>query len=413
MNRFVMITIALAGAAWLSGCQHHPVYPDVGSVYVISSPTPCEVVIDGINTKRLTPAKIDGLKVGKHQVDVMHFGYKVWSQQVDIEPGTTKRLSASLAAMNYRVIKKVTLPISAASDMAYLPEIGKAYVTHSNWLTGLSAYQISDSDAIWQNYIEIGKTGQGQIAASSAAKRIYVECQDTITAINLSTENMIKRITTTRPMGYTEIVFSLDGNWAITADSSDRSLGIIDTKTDSVVRYINLDGKPTDVAISPDGRYLFVTCKESRKFLKVNFQSGLVENELSTGSYPGAIFFNNSWDILGFCNMGRDELTIVPVDISSWAAVNGPTLAYGEVVRGACFSGDGAYVWVVTTDLPIIGSPAPLPIGNIILIYLSSWQPVTYISSGQYPLAVYQSPDGKFLYLLEYYDILVFRTDTE
>jgi hypothetical protein len=415
MNRFAMVTVALAGLALLSGCQHQPVYPDVGSVYIISSPTPCEILIDGVNIRRSTPAKIDGIKVGKHQIGVMHFGYKVWTQQVDIEPGTTKRLSASLAAMNYRVITKTSLMVDGASDMAYLPNIGKAYVSNPNWLTGLSAYQISDSNVVWQNYVEIGKTGQGQIAASSAANRIYVDCLDTITAINLSTETIVKRVIAPRPMGYTQIIFSPDGNWAITADSTDRSLGIIDAKTDSFVRYINLSGKPTDVAMSPDGRYLFVTCKESRKFLKVNFQSGLVENELSTGSYPGAIFFNNSWDILGFCNMGTDELTVVPVDISGWAAINGPTLAYGEVVRGACFSGDGAYLWVVSTDLPIMEGdpPPPLPVGNISLVYLSFWQPVSHILSGQYPLAAYQSPDGKFLYLLEYYDILVFRTDTE
>jgi WD40 repeat protein len=409
-----MVTVALAGLALLSGCQHQPVYPDVGSVYVISSPTPCEVVIDGINTKRVTPAKIDGLTVGKHQVDVMHFGYKVWSQQVDIEPGTTKRLSASLAAMNYRVIIKVPLPISGSSDMAFVPELGKAFVSHPNWMNRISVYHIQDSTVTWQSYIDIGAIGHGQIAASQKANRIYVASQDTIIAVNLSTESVIKKIAPPRPMGYTQIILSPDGNWAITADSTDRSLGIIDAKTDSFVRYINLSGKPTDVAMSPDGRYLFVTCKESRKFLKVNFQSGLVENELSTGSYPGAIFFNNSWDILGFCNMGTDELTVVPVDISGWAAINGPTLAYGEVVRGACFSGDGAYLWVVSTDLPIMdGNPHPLPFGYIILIYLSSWQPVTMIGTGQLPAASYQSPDGKYLYVLEYYDILVFRTDTE
>ncbi len=394
-------------------CQHQPVYPDFGAVYIVSSPTPCEVVIDGINTKRVTPVKIDGIPVGRHQIDVMHYGYKVWTQHVDIEPGITKHLSASLPPMNYRVIKKVTLPISAASDMAYLPGIGKAYVTHSNWLTGLSAYQISDSDAVWQNYIETGKTGQGQIAASSAANRIYVECQDTIIAINLSTEGIVKRVVAPRPMGYTQIIFSQDGNWAITADSTDRSLGIIDAKADSFVRFINLAGKPTDVALDPAGRYLYVTCKDIQKFLRIDFQSGAVTNELPTRSYPGAIFYNNSWDILGFCNMGMEELTVVPVNISSWAAVSGPTLLYGQVVRGACFSGDGAYVWVVTTDVPVPGNPGPLPIGNIVLLYLSSWQPVTYLPSGQYPLAVYQSADRKYLYLLEYYDILIFRTDTE
>ncbi len=344
----------------------------------------------------------------------MHYGYKVWSEKVEIEPGTTKRVSVALTAMSYHIVSKLTLPVAGSSDMAFVPELGTAYVAHPDWMTKISVYQTYDSNIAWQRYIEVGAMGHGNIAASQKANRIYVACWDTIRAVNLSTETLIKKIITPRSMGYTRIVFSRDGNWAITADSTDKSLGIIDTKTDSVVRYIDLGGKPTDVTIDPLGQYLYATCYDIQRFLKINFQSGIIEGWLPTGAYSGAIFNDNGWNYLGFCNMGKSDLSFNPVDIDTWALISGCQIAYGEVVRGACFSGDGAYVWVLTTNLPILdGDPHPLPYGYIVLIYLSSWQPVVSMDSNQYPTTAYQSPDGKYLYILGFYDIMIFRTDTE
>ncbi len=67
MIRFISIISTAVFWLALSGCQHQPVYPDYGSVYIVSSPTPCEVMIDGKTTGRSTPVKIDGIQTGIHE----------------------------------------------------------------------------------------------------------------------------------------------------------------------------------------------------------------------------------------------------------------------------------------------------------------------------------------------------------
>ena len=199
----------------------------------------------------------------------------------------------------------------------------------------------------------------------------------------------------------------------ITANRLDRSLSIIDTGRDSVVRYIPLPGAPTDVAIDPVGQYLYVTLSDIHRFSKRELQSGAEASGFATGNTPGRIFWNEDWTTVGFCNIY--DRTFNPVTLSNWTMLNGLALPdmHHLLANGIVYAKDRTYLWAMESIIQDTCDDCKPGPGFLALVYTPTWTIVSLIEVGALPWVMAQSPNGKYLYLMEFYDILVFRTDTE
>ena len=76
--------------------------PTVGMADVRSTPPGAQIKIDGAAVGQ-TPATVDKLKPGAHQVEISRDGYNPWSQRVSIVAGKTLRVQADLARIQQQV----------------------------------------------------------------------------------------------------------------------------------------------------------------------------------------------------------------------------------------------------------------------------------------------------------------------
>jgi eukaryotic-like serine/threonine-protein kinase len=77
-----------------------------------STPSGAALSLDGAAPSRTTPAVLEHLKVGKHQIELQLAGHKPWSRAVELRAGETLRLEAELQKVSVAV--PATQPVVAS-----------------------------------------------------------------------------------------------------------------------------------------------------------------------------------------------------------------------------------------------------------------------------------------------------------
>lgn len=399
----------------LSGCQHKPVYPSSGAVYIESEPTGAEVLIDGESTKRQTPVKIDDISAGEHEISLRMFGLKLLRHNVTIEGGMTKRLYLSLHLLNPQVVA-ITKIKDFTDDAAFEPNTHKLYL--ANRSDYLYIFQIDGPNIYGPiESIYLGNSSwQRSVAVSREGNRIYA-ClwSDVIKAINFSTNEIIKNIPIPGAGKMKIVEFNNDGSLAFVADSLAKKIWIIDTKTDSLKDSICLQGSPSDLIIEPNNKYVYVTILEDKSLQEIDIISKTINRTAVTGQNPGGLFYNYQWTMIGFCNMTDLKASIIYR--SNWAMGTGPAENLGgEQLSGACITGDNSYLWMLEANLPYpSGNFLLCAQGSVVLVYIPTWRVARRFGVGKYPIKIFQSMDGLYVYIVNNYtgDVYILRTDTE
>ncbi len=399
----------------LSGCQHKPVYPTYGAVYIESKPTGAEVLIDGESTKRQTPVKIDGIPAGEHEISLRLFGLKLLRHNVTIEGGMTKRLNLSLQLLNPQMVDSVKIK-DFTDDAAFEPITHKLYL--ANRSDYLYIFQIDGPNIYGPiESIYLGNSSwQRSVAVSREGNRIYA-ClwSDVIKSINFSTNQIIKNISIPGAGKMKIVKFSDDGSAAYVADSIAKKIWIIDTKTDSLKDSICLQGSPSDLIIEPGNKYLYVTILNDKSLQEIDITHKTIYRTAAAGQNPGGLFHNFQWTVIGFCNMTDLKASIIYR--SNWAMGTGPAETLGgDQVSGACITGDNSYLWMLEAYLPYpSGDYLLCAPGSVVLVYIPTWRIARRFGVGKYPIKIFQSMDGLYVYIVNNYsgNMYILRTDTE
>ena len=403
------IGIILIGAyLLLNGCSHDPVYPDIGSLYVSTTPTGAEILIDGVTTGRFTPAKTDGIKAGYHQVTLKYYRCKEWTQPVEIKPGQTKMLMVALPLISPKVIQNYILR-NHGEDMAYVPEARKIFIASeaADYLTELT---LNDSTIISTASLPIGFTPL-LVAASFSANRIYtLISDDKLAVLELSSGILLKVISPPRYLDIKNLTFSADGQYVYTANAADSSICIYQTSGDSLIRTINLDGAPSEVTSDLSGNNLYVIFDKEKRLAKIDANTGSVLANTVTGKDPIGFFWGENYQTIGLCN--SSDRTLLLADAGNLASVTSPVFVYGQLTADGCFSPKSSYIWALQSYITAPGDDPPPP-GYLQLLYLPTNRFVGQYLVDRVPLKMAQSPDGRFIYVLNYLtrNIMVVRTD--
>lgn len=406
------IFILCLGLIIFSSCRHKPVYPETGSLLIVSDPSSSDIYIDGQPSSQRTPARLDGIPVGWRSIKIKHYGYKSNTLNVEVRAGELRRLNLRLSAIRPYKICQVS-HYGSGKDIAYDDVNQRIYLSHS-MVNRVSEYQAIDSMVVLSRYFVVGM-GPGCLACHGGLARLFVTVADTVKVINLNSGNIEAWSVPAVGANFLRLVFSPDGRAVLAADSAGQRILVLDPQNASLIRTINLPGVPSDIAIDGQGRSIYVTITEGQVFQKRDMETDAVINQMATGPLPGTIFRDETDSWCGYCNV-RGQ-TFVPIRVSTWSPIQTPTLPLpsplGDNIWGVCYAKNGDNIWILRTPVPETGNPAELPRGKLFLYDINTWNGVGNYTLGIFPLKMVPSRDGRYLYILEYFDVLVLKTDTE
>jgi hypothetical protein len=362
------LIVALFGPViFLLSCQHKPVYPDIGSIYISTDPGGAEVLLDGNMMHRVTPVKLDGIPVGHHDLTFRRFNFKAITIPVEVKPGQTRTIYQILPSI--KLIPMDTLSI-IDGNMCLCQETGEIFLSQPG-ADEIVVARIDDAGQITvSDRIDAGSP-QRLIAASRACNMLFLtndipeSSEQEITAFDLTAKRIVREIYLNDIKYYSTLVFSPDGNLLVAADSLNKRLVLIDSRLCSVIRCLDVPGSPTDVSFDVNYPHrVYVTLSGSKRFIHLNLENGEVLRSLDTGNSPGAIFWDKDCRNIGFGN--RTDITYTLVNLDTWVKATSGHETVGSFVTGVSATASDEY-WVSSVD------------HNLQAIYLPLWQPVSKI----------------------------------
>jgi len=399
---FCVLIASFFGLGLLTGCQHNPVYPDIGSVYIYTDPDKAEVIMDGQMLRLMTPVKIDGIRVGQHTFTLRHNNYKVTTFQMEVKPGQTRTVYKRLSPIFLQ--KRDTLNVSAG-DME-LAASGDIFLTNV-FGDNITVARMSDNGQISMvDQIYVGGP-QRLIAASDIANRVFVtrpkpDSLEDLVGLEIISHKLIRTISVKNVKYYTALAFSPDGNILVAADSSNKRLILIDPHLCSVIKTINTTAYPTDLSFDKNNLLqIYVTQSTANqsganRFDLINLETGAVVSSVSTGNSPGRIFWNNYATQVAFCN--RTDLTYTIVNLDNWTKATSDREIVGKSIAGACWTASDIYVlWAMDH--------------NVGIMYIPNWQQTSKIFNLRALIKILLTKDKRYLLMLNQTELVTVAVD--
>jgi YVTN family beta-propeller protein len=106
----------------------------------------------------------------------------------------------------------------------------------------------------------------------------------TVSAIDVAAKKVLAVIPVTREAQ--RLALSVDERWLFTADQKEPRLGVIDTTTNTLARFVALPGIAYGTAPTPDGKYLVVTLRKASRVLLVDLHSMEVTRTVDVPKEP-------------------------------------------------------------------------------------------------------------------------------
>ncbi len=189
--------------------------------------------------------------------------------------------------------------------------------------------------------------------------------------------------------------------FAYVANNASNTLSVIDLATGGVVRTITGLRQPTAVAVTPDGRFVYVINDDTPRDISViNAETGAIVNTIFGIPAPRDLVFSPDCRLAYVAN-GENNGTVVVVDTATRAAVK--TIPVGRNPEKIVISPDGSYLYVVNTGTTI---------DNVSVIRASDGAAVNTIMVGRFALGAVISRDGSRLYVANRDDDTVSVIDT-
>jgi YVTN family beta-propeller protein len=158
-----------------------------------------------------------------------------------------------------------TIPVGRNPlSVAFTPDGGKAFVSNAG--DGTQAGSISVIDVASRTVIATLPAGisPGGVAVSPDGTQVFVANWGTsggsgsITVVDATTDTVVDTISGLGSAS-NAVVFSPDGGTAYVANAAAGTVSVIDASTETVVHTLSLNGWVWDLAVSPDGREVWVT----------------------------------------------------------------------------------------------------------------------------------------------------------
>ena len=137
---------------------------------------------------------------------------------------------------------------------------------------------------------------------------------------------------------------------------------------------------PFNLAVSKDGRNLYVVAEEGNALLVVDTEKSKVKHKIKVGVHPHSVILSSDGKTAYVSNQWSDNVSVI--DLERFMVTD--TLKTGNGPAGLALSADGQYLYVVnsySSDLSVID--------------LSTGAEQKRLTAGNNPTGIKISPDGK------------------
>ena len=156
-------------------------------------------------------------------------------------------------------------------------------------------------------------------------------------------------------------------------------------KTGVISKLLNADYlSPFNLAVSSDGKRLYVVAQEGNALLVVDAETQKVLNKISVGNQPHSVILSSDGKRAYVSNQWSDNVSVIDLTASKVA----DTLKTGNGPAGLSLSANGKFLYVVNSYS-----------SDISVIDLSTGEETKRLTAGNNPTGIKLSPDGKVLYV--------------
>ncbi len=141
---------------------------------------------------------------------------------------------------------------------------------------------------------------------------------------------------------------------------------------------------PFNLAVSPDGKRLYVVAQEANALLVVDAEKQNVLNKIGVGVQPHSVVLSSDGEKAYVTNEWADNVYVIDLAIQKVT----DTLKTGNGPAGLSLSSDGKSLYVVNSYS-----------SDISVIDLNTGEEVKRLAAGNNPTGIKLSPDGKVLYV--------------
>ncbi len=156
-------------------------------------------------------------------------------------------------------------------------------------------------------------------------------------------------------------------------------------KTGILSKLINADYlSPFNLAVSRDGKFLYVVAQDANALLIVDAETQKVLNKINVEKMPHTVILNANGTRAYVSNEWADDVSVI--DLSTNKVID--SLKTGNGPAGLALSADGKYLYAVnayTSDVSVID--------------LKTGEETKRLPTGDNPTGIKMSPDGKILYV--------------
>jgi DNA-binding beta-propeller fold protein YncE len=290
-----------------------------------------------------------------------------------------------------------TLPLNVVTT----PD-GRYAIVSSNGLLR-PALQVVDISS-WKITSELGlDNAWGGLAWSPDGTKLYVAgaAQNNVQELTYADGTLTKaRIFTLGGFGSDTfaggVAVSGDGRTLFVTRVFSMTLSAIDLATGQVKKTIQLDAEPYAPIVSPDGAFVYVSLWGGSRVVAYTTDSLMPMVELQSGDHPNAMAFSTDGRRLFVA--AANNASVWVYDTFSWEAIEQismslyPEAPHTSTPNALAVSSDGRQLLVANAD---INAVAVVNISNGGRSFVEG-----FIPTGQYPTGVTYSRDGKQMFVL-------------
>ena len=184
-----------------------------------------------------------------------------------------------------------------------------------------------------------------------------------------------------------QVAISPDGKKLYVANEDSGTASVIDAQSGAVLANVNVGGEPEGIRVSPDGKLLAVTSEAESTVAIVDAASYQVLGKIPVGERPRDILF--SPDSKRAFVSGEGDASLTLIDVAARSAISKVKIeATGARPMGLALSPDASQLYLTTGRG-----------GTVVKLDAKSLAPLIATKVGERPWGVALSPDGDLLFV--------------
>jgi len=184
-----------------------------------------------------------------------------------------------------------------------------------------------------------------------------------------------------------DLALSPDGRQIYVSDQGGQAVSVVDAGSGSVTATVALAGSPWGIGVTPDGKTIWVSLTSVNMVQPIDATTLLAGKPVPVGDEPGGLAIAPNGAMLLVADLRSNDVT--PVDLQTKTA--GEPIPVGAHPRSVAISRDGGTAYVTNSGAD-----------SVTVVDLATRKPIRDITVGIAPRGLAFSGDGKWLYVTDF-----------